>query len=295
MGRWVAAALLLLAACKAELSASDSADASNSQPDSKVFLDAAIDSPLMLGAWGTAELVPGASDDTLAEDDATLSSNKLELYFKRTDVGTGSNLYVITRTTLTSPWSTPPLALGILNSDVDEESPRLSADDRTMYFGRNGQIYQTTRTAVGQPWGAATEVIPLNTAAYEKWAAVCGGGYAIVSRNTTANGQDLFEGTVTGGAPTAITAFNTTFAEQGTLLSTDCLHLYFQSNRDNNQFDLFEATRSATNAQWSNPNKMLDFNTTTSSEEDPWVSTDQRVFVFTSNINGTKDVFISTR
>ena len=285
---------MLLAACKAELSGNDSADASNSQPDTgTTVLDAGPDAQVVLGAWGTATLVPGASDDTLAEDDATLSSNKLELYFKRNDAG-DNNLYLMTRASATGAWSMPQ-ALGVLNSTVAEESPRLTPDDKTMYFGRNGQIYKSTRAAVGQPWGAPTEVTALNTTAYEKWADVCDTGYAIVSRMTTSNDQDLFEGTVTGGATTAITAFNTVSAEQGTLLSTDCLHLYFQSNRDNAQFDLFEATRTTATALWSSPTKMIDFNTTTSSEEDPWVSTDQRVFVFASNVNGTKDVFISTR
>ena len=286
---------MLLAACKAELTDNPAADANNSQPDTGGgFLDAGIDAQMVLGAWGTPALVPGASDDALTEDDSTLSSTKLEIYFKRNDAG-DNNLYMMTRATVAATWSTPPTALTILNTNVGEESPRLSPDDKTMYFGRNGQIYKSTRTAIGQPWGAATEVAALNTTAYEKWADVCDNGYAIVSRMTTNNDQDLFEGTVSGGATTAITAFNTAGAEQGTLLSADCLHLYFQSNRDNAQFDLFEASRSLPTALWSNPTKMLDFNTATSSEEDPWVSTDQRVFVFTSNVNGTKDVFISTR
>ncbi len=286
---------MLLAACKAELSSGGAADASYSQDgSSNVVLDAGPDAPIVLGAWGTPALVAGASSNNLNEDDCTLSSNTLEIYFKRSDGG-DNNLYMMTRASVTDAWSSPPTALGVLNSSVTEESPRLSPDDKTMYFGRNGQIYRSTRAAIGQPWGAPTEVTALNTSAYEKWADVCDSGYAVVSRANGSNDQDLFEGTVTGGATTAITAFNTTGAEQGTLLSADCLKIYFQSNRDNDQFDLFEATRTAPTALWSNPTKMTDFNTATSSEEDPWVSTDQRVFVFASNVNGTKDVFISTR
>jgi hypothetical protein len=200
----------------------------------------------------------------------------------------------MTRATPTSAWSAPA-AIGVLNSTAQEESPRLSPDDLTLYFGRSGDIYKSTRTAVGQPWGAPTTVPTLNTGNYEKWADVCSNGYVIVSRDGAGNGQDLYEGTITGGATTPITAFNTSGAEQGTLLSADCLHVYFQSNRDNNQFDLFEASRTSVTAAWSNPTKMVDFNTTTSSEEDPWVSTDQRVFVFASNANGNKDLYISTR
>ncbi len=294
MGRGVVAAvLLLLPACKAELSDHSAVDASGSgQPDSSVFLDAATDGQVALGAWGTPALVPGASDATLVEDDCTMSSNKLEIYFKRTDTG-NNNLYMMSRTTVMGAWGAP-VALGVLNSTAAEESPRLSSNDLDLYFGRAGDIYKSTRTAVGQPWGAPSAVTSLNTVAYEKWADVCSTGYAIVSRDGGGNGQDMFEGTISGGATTAITAFNTAFAEQGAQLSPDCLHVYFQSNRDN-QFDLFEATRTTAAGAWANPTKMLDFNTTTSSEEDPWASGDQRVFVFASNAAGTKDLYISTR
>jgi hypothetical protein len=290
--RWVVAGLLLASACKAELSDNAALDANNSQRDGSA--DAPIDTPAVLGAWGMAMPVPGASDATLAEDDCSLSSNKLELYFKRTDGGTNNNLYMMTRASLTDAWGSP-MGIGVLNSTTQEESPRLSPDDLTLYFGRDGDIYKSTRTAVGQPWSAASPVTPLNTLDYEKWAHVCSNGYVIVSRQTPTNAQDLFEGTLTAGAPTPLTTFNTATNEQGTLLSPDCLHVYFQSNRDNDQFDMFEATRTSPTGAWSDPTKLPDFNTTTSSEEDPWVSTDQRVFVYASNASGIKDLYISTR
>ncbi len=292
--RWVIAGLCLASACKAELSPNAAADAEISQTDAKVFLDAAIDGPPVLGAWGMAMAVPGASDTTLAEDDCTLSSNKLELYFKRTDGGTNNNLYMLTRASVTDAWSglTP---ISVLNNTTQEESPRLSPDDLTLYFGRDGDIYKSTRTAVGQPWSAASPVTPLNTASYEKWAHVCSNGTAIVSRSTAANSQDLFEGTVTNGATTALDELNSVAAEQGTLLSPDCTHIYFQSNRDNAQFDMFEASRAIPMGTWGMPMKLADFNTTASSEEDPWESADRRVFVFASDAGGTKDLYMATR
>jgi len=200
----------------------------------------------------------------------------------------------MTRASVTDAWSglTP---ISVLNNTTQEESPRLSHDDLTLYFGRDGDIYKSTRTAIGQPWSAASPVTPLNTADYEKWAHVCSDGTAIVSRSTAANGQDLFEGSVTGGAPNPINELNSVAADQGTLLSADCMHLYFQSNRDNAQFDIFEATRATPSGTWSMPMKLADFNTTTSNEEDPWESTDRRLFVFSSTASGNKDLYMATR
>lgn len=272
----------------------DPSDANTSQGSDGggLFLDAAIDAPVVLGAWGTPALITGASDDTLTEDDVTLSSDKLELYFKRVDAA-DPQLYVMRRATPTAAFGTPePVA--ILNSGMDEESPRLSSDNLTLYFGRSGDIYKSIRTSTTAPWQAPTAVSQLNTGDYEKWAHVCSTGYAIVSRAVANNGQNLFEGTITTTANTALTAFNTADNEQGTLLSADCLHLYFQSDRDGN-FDIFEAERSSLGAAWSMPTKMNDFNTATFGEEDPWTSTDGRVFVYASNALGTKDLYISTR
>ncbi|HSD88830.1 MAG TPA: hypothetical protein VLB44_14985 [Kofleriaceae bacterium] len=294
--RWVVAAALLLpaGACKAELG-DGPADAARSSdgPQMNVNVDAAPDGTTPLGPWSTPAKIPGG-DSTVDEDDCTLSSNELELYFKRNDGG-DNNLYVMTRTSVTGAWSTPA-AITILNSTAGEESPRLSPDNLTMYFGRAGDIYKTTRTAVGQPWTAPSAVAVLNTAnVTEKWAAVCSNGYVIVSRANGTNGQDLYEGTITAGAPTNLTQLDTTSAEQGTLLTADCLGLYFQSNRTNAQFDIYLATRTSLTAQWSNPTALTDFNTPTYNEEDPWIAPTGRTFVFASNASGNKDLYISTR
>lgn len=293
MGRRLVATLLLLAGCKAELMSStdDAGSSQDSGSNNLVFLDAGIDAPVVLGPWGTPALVAGASTNGVTEDDCTLSSDKLELYFKRVDAD--AQLYVMKRATATDTFGTPT-ALTILNSAMDEESPRLSQDNLTLYFGRSGDIYKSIRTSTASPWQAPTAVAELNTAAYEKWAHVCPSGYAMVSRAVTNNGQNLFDGTITTNANNPVTVFNTAQNEQGTLLSADCLHVWFQSDRDGS-FDIFEASRTTPTGAWTNPTKLTDFNTTTFAEEDPWVSTDGRVFVYASNALGSKDLYISTR
>jgi hypothetical protein len=296
MGRcWVIPTLLaLVGACKAELG-NGPADAGvpvDGQMNG-TGLDAATDGMVALGPWSTPAKVPGASSG-LDEDDVQLSSNELELYFKRVD-GNDTNLYVMTRASTTSAWGAPT-ALGVLNtSGNDEESPRLSPDDLKLYFGRSGDVYVSTRAAVGQPWGSPSPVGVLNTGANEKWAFVCSDGYTIVSRSTANNGQDLFEGTITGGANTPILTVNSVGAEQGTFISRDCLTLLFQSNRTNDQFDIYVSTRAAAGASWATANLLVDFNTPTNSEEDPWVSASERTFAFASNASGNKDIYISTR
>lgn len=286
--------VLLLGACKAEL-ADAPADA-GTQGDANGFqpTDAAIvDGQTMLGPWGMPARIVGG-DSALDEDDPTLSSTRLELFFKRSDTN-DANLYVMTRATTSSAWG-PPIALTVLNSAGNEESPRLTSDDLTLYFGRDGDIYRSTRAAVGGAWGMPTAVTVLNTAnVTEKWGVVCSSGYAMVSRAVANAGQDIYEGTIAAGANTAVPQLNSTSNEQGIFLSSDCLRVYYQSNRTNAQFDIYMASRTTISAAWSNPTLLPDFNTATFSEEDPWISTDQRTFVFASDSSGSKDLYISVR
>ncbi|HEY5949488.1 MAG TPA: hypothetical protein VIV40_28535, partial [Kofleriaceae bacterium] len=98
-GRFVLG-LLLLGACKAEIA--DGPPDGGKQPDggNPKSPDAAGDGQSPLGPWGTPTKVPGA-DTAAEEDDATLSSTRLELYFKRLDTD-NTNLYEMTRATPTS-------------------------------------------------------------------------------------------------------------------------------------------------------------------------------------------------
>lgn len=292
--RWVTAALLPLCACGARLGDDSATSDARTTTDGRLnqTIDARSDGPASLGSWGTPAKVPGA-DTTADEDDVTLSRNELELYFKKSN-GTDNDLYVMTRATTTSAWSSP-IAVTTLNSGLSEESPRLADNDLTMYFGRGGDIYKGTRAAVGSQSWTVSAVGTLNTGNSEKWAAVCDSGYVILSRANGAAGQDLYDGTITAGATNLLTQLNTSSNEQGTFITPDCLGLYFQSNRTNNLYDIYMSTRTSTTAAWSNPTKLTDFNTATFGEEDAWIAASQRTFAFASNASGNKDVYISAR
>jgi len=293
VARRLALGLIVACGCNAKISDAP-VDGSNGRPDTSNAIDAPPDTAV-LGAWGAPQPVPGAADPALNEDDETLSSTTTEFYFSIVIAG-AKDLYVMTRASPTSPWG-PKTALTQFNTTGQEESPRLSPDDLTLYFGRDGDIFMATRTAVGQPWGAATAVGQnVNTANYEKWLAVCSGGYFMVSRNGGGQGQDLYEGTLGGPAATVVTSLNSASNEISTFLSADCLTVYFASNRGT-QTAIYTSTRATLATPWSTPTAVPAPFDTGSDNEDAWISTDQRIFVFASVRGGatTKDLYISTR
>jgi hypothetical protein len=295
MGRCLVA-LALCGACSARLGPVTS---DNSRPDGNGggsdAQNGGIDAPTALGAWGTPTTITGAASAVNQEDDETLSSTALELIFAVATSTANKDLYVMTRATRADAFGAPT-ALSALNTAGTEESPRLSVDDLTLYFGRDGDIYQTSRATVTSAWGPISVVAGSgDTASYEKWLAVCGTNHFMVSRDNGLTGQDLFEGTL-GTAGTIVPELNSAKSEISTFLSPDCLTVYFASNRVT-QTALYMSTRPTMASMWSTPTPVPAPFDSGTDNEDPWISTDQRIFVWSSVRNGaaTKDLYISTR
>lgn len=297
----------MLAACNARISAGsgDSIDAPPGSPDAAVDgNDAAMpDGPAPLGKWGAPTAIAVAATTDFEEDDATLSSNGLEMIFARSPAnGAGKDLFYASRATTADKFGTiQPLSF---NTTTSEETPRLSADDKTLYFasGRGGgntglDIYMSTRAAAGSTtWGMPTRIASASSATTDKWYMPCGTHY-VVAQTTAAGDTDLYEGVI-GAAPTVAAELNTKGSETGTFLTKDCLTIYYASTGNaNTAAQLYMSTRDTVDSKWKAPTLVTDFPVggKTTGEEDPWMSSDLRTFVFVSNANGTKDVFISTR
>lgn len=302
--------LLLLAACEARI---------NGAPGDPAVVDAAAvpggedatpdGSPpdaLVLGPWSTPAKIPQAAT-TAAEDDPTLSSNTLEMIFSIDGGANGKDLYYSSRASVTAPWTTA-VKLSFNSGTTSDETPRLSADDKTLYFASaragkgNLDIYSVAHpNPDSASWGTPQLLgTTVNSATLgEKWYMPCGTHY-VVGQSTTNNGFDMLEGTI-GSAGTPITTLNSTQNETGTFLTPDCLTIYFASTRptSTSPTKLYRSTRPSPTATWLSPSLVPDFpiGGSTDNQEDPWMSPDGRTFVFAADPAGTgnKDIYISTR
>jgi Tol biopolymer transport system component len=189
-----------------------------------------------------------------------------------------------------------------VSGTTSEETPRLSADDLTLYFASNRtgtkgnlDIWSVTRGAVGGAWGPPVNLTEVNTSANEKWFQPCGkaGRYMMIVTNG-ANGNDLAEGVLgSGTAPVVAPTLNSASSETGTFLTQDCLTIYFASARGA-KTAIFTSHRNAVTDAWPPPTVDTDF-ATGGNEQDPWMSPDQRTFIFASDAGGNNDIYISTR
>jgi hypothetical protein len=299
MGRYLVGGALLVCACHVRLEDLPQEVPVDASGADSPTVNPPPDGSTSLGLWG-APMKVGVAGTAAGEDDASLSSNTLEMVFAVADATNGGkDLYYTSRTSTTTAWQTP-VKLAFNQTGPSEETPRFSADDLTLYFAssRTGgpgglDIWKVTRPTIGGTWGTPTLVAGPNTAANEKWFAPCGtqGGYLVIV------GNDIGEGTVGGAAPTIVTALSsTTASETGTLLTQDCLHAYFSTvPAGSTTRRIVTSTRTAVGAAWSTPTVVADFTALGGNQEDPWLANDNRTFVLVSDISGTKDVYISTR
>jgi hypothetical protein len=301
--------LFLLTACDARISG---APGDVVQQDAAISRDAASKPPIdaaMLGPWSAPAAIPQAAT-VAAEDDVTLSSNALEMLFAIDNAnGTGKDLFYAARTSLTAPWSAA-MPVPFNSALASDETPRLSADDLTLYFasGRGGSgnldIYTVKRTGPGNTtWGTPGPINQVNTTSLtEKWFMPCGTDRYVMVQSTGNGDTDLVEGTLGGPRATPITLLNSPQSETGTFVSPDCLTIYFASSRPTQAqtpgpTQIFTSHRLSLTAPWATPSPVLDFPIAggNGNQEDPWLSSDGHTFAFASDAAGTKDIYISTR
>jgi hypothetical protein len=300
-GGW-GTALILLGACKAEIGQTNGTTID--APD--VIIDADIDAPGTFAPWSTPMMVPGASTAGAAEDDATLSYSGLELIFAKADPAIDAgrkHLYWMSRPSTSSMQWSAPLRLSFNIDGTSDETPRFSQDDKTLYFAssRTGtagglDIWSTTRPTIGVStgWNVPALVAGINSTANDKWCMPCGGKYLMISQRAPSTTDDLWEGTM-GQAPTLSNISDAATGDTGSFLVPDCLTAYFASSRSGTN-RLYTTTRTAIGAMWGTPQLLPDFMTTGLAQEDPFLSNDQRTFVFAATTSGTnKDIYITTR
>jgi len=290
--RGTAIFVIVLAGCGASLGTPDN------PVDSAGGDDDAPPDATVLGPWGPPTKITIAASGTLDEDDGSLSYSGLELVFAVKNVADGGlkDLFYSSRPDLQSAFG-PATKLPFSADGTSEETPRFAADDLTLFFaktnGTNGlDIHRVTRATAGSTnWSQEQVVSGINSTGTDKWFMPC----SVSSDYLMILDADVAEGTV-GNLPAVVTELSSASGETGTFLSPDCLTAYFASSRpDGNTNNIYQSTRTAIGQPWSTPVIVTDFAMLGGDQQDPFISNDNRTFVFVSNVDGTNDVYISTR
>lgn len=280
------AILTLLTACGFEPGAyrGDDSTASDAAADTR-GIDAAIDA-FQLGAW--AAPTPVAITGAGADDDPTLTADMLEMYFNR-----ANDIYVTTRASLTSDWSTPQVVDALSGASEIETTPEVTSDGTTIFVASNASgtegstdIWMSTRATRTSLWDTPTRIASISDVYSEGGSAPTDDLKAIVFTSDATGGSGLSDIYLSlrdqvadeWGTPANLSTVNSASNDYSPQLSADRLTLWFDSTRSGSD-DLYVATRGSPTADFGTPVPISELNTA-ATEGDLWVSPDHRHMFF---------------
>jgi hypothetical protein len=266
-------------------------------------VDAAVDAGIdPLAPFGAAQLVSISSSVT--EDDPTLTSDMLEIYFNR-----AGDIWRAERSSLGSAWSEPAVEAS-LSSTSNETNPEITGDGLTIYFASDRahplasgghDIYRATRPTRGATWSAAEPVTALNTAADDHPGISTDDRIMIIAstRPGILGEHDFFETSrASAGAPWGpvvwVKNVSSVALEVSPWIDGTGTVLYYSSNRGGlPEVKIWAATRGDPTQPFSAPQLVgsLDVG---EKEEDPWLSQDLRTIYFSRRSAGRTDMDLFT-
>jgi hypothetical protein len=249
--------------------------------------DGAVDALPSFGAPSVVDL------GITGQDDPTLTGDALEIYVNCNDMICGAD-----RATAGDPW--PPVTpLASLAPSIF--SPHLSFDGLTLWvviLAPPSQIMVTTRTARTDSWGPLQPIPEITSAADDDGPAVTSDGLTMVFDSTRDGSRALYLTTRT--SPTAAWASPVPIAEINAAgfaarphLSDDRLAIFYEGPGVGGG-DIWSAQRTSASDPFDPPQPLVEVNSPID-EQDPWLSPDARLLLWSSSRDGTRKIWQSVR
>jgi hypothetical protein len=263
--------------------------------------------------------VPVRVDELAAPDkdqlDATLSPDLTEIFYRsepRSAPGGGrSEIVTATRGSPDNPWNPPVLVAEIDAPEAWNLAPDLSLDGRTLWFSsdRSGgvgdlDLWVTTRGERGQPWGNLQNLTPLNSPEWDTDGGVSANQLLLIFSRRTGSAELLVTERSSisepWSPPQPVSELNTPADEWDAALALDGkLLLYTSSHSERPDLDgalhIYEAQRSSIEDPFGPGRLVEELAAPGAIDEDPWLSNDGKVLVFTSTRDGRRHLYQSSR
>ena len=295
--------VVLLAGCRFGFLQHDQAPA-----DSAALPDGLTDADIntQLGPWGTPVPLTAVDDPTYQEDDPTLTSDMLEIYFdtdRPVNGGALGDTWVSTRIAPTDTFGAPT-PVTVLVSTADDSTPDLSPDGLRLYLGSDRMIagdrdiYVSSRADRQSPWGSLVRIPELATTQDDSGVCESADGLSMIFASTRTGNGDLYvtsRATTSSswGTPQLLAGFDNP-EEETQQWCNDDLTLVYYSHRINGQLDIWYASRPSPAAPFDTPQPVANLNTVRD-EADPWLSPDLRtMYFYRGQLNGG-DIYVTTR
>ncbi|MDB4959749.1 MAG: hypothetical protein JWO36_7318 [Myxococcales bacterium] len=297
---------IVMGACSFPHGATDlSGDAAQTDGRARdAMLDTRSDGATDLGAWSApVELME--LDTGAGEDDPSLTSDLLEIYFgSKRAFPYDEDIYVATRTSINAPFD-PPVIAPSLNTTAEETTAKVAASGLAIYFSSNRadpfhfQLYGATRPNRSAAFSGIAMLNFSSTSANE-WAPSPRADLKrlIFCKGATVTDEALWITTRSSTsaawvAPTRVSELDDATSSECDPVEPNPLTVYFSSNKTGDA-NIYVARRATESDPYGAPTAVTELNTS-SQDRDPWVSSDERYIVFSSNRSGVDRLYYSTR
>jgi len=242
-------------------------------------------------------------DTTYANQNPTLTADLLDLYFTSDRGSDGADVWTAHRAAPGDAFD-PPTLVAEVSSPSYETSPAISLDGLSLYVGsdRDGgagaiDIWSATRADRTAAWGAIENLSAINSAANDIPRPPGQGGLVMPmasERDTPAAYKTYLTARPALDQPFGTPRIVTALAGAGAsiadaFLSDDGLTLMYATAVGSAKPDMFVAWRASTTDPFSLATR-LDLDTT-ADERDPWLSPDGTTFFFTSDRDGSLQIY----
>ncbi len=242
------------------------------------------------------------------QDDPSLTRDLLEIYFcskRETGVG-GEDVWVAKRSSIDDTFSEPELVEGP-NSEMRETASAISPDGLTLWFASDRasenegklDVWRSERTSRASPFDEPVHLGELSSADDDlPRVPAQNGDFLPLIRRSEAMDNDIFlaprQSDGSYADPEPLLGINTASSESAPTFSANGLVLIFVSDVDDDDGDLYVASRSSTATPFGTPRALTSLNTA-DEESDPWLSDDGRLLVFVSHRDGEARIYRATR
>ena len=201
---------------------------------------------------------------------------------------------------IAGPTFSSPVPVAAIDSSGTEGDPYVTSDELAIYFVLDDNIYVATRAAKTDSFGTPAIVTSLSTGMETKVSLTRDGLTAFFnSWRPTSLGRDIWRATrAAPGADFAVdrsylSSVDDAFDQWDPHISLDGLRLYYAPTDGTSQH-LALATRTSPTSAFGTPAMITELESS-SLENDPTLSGDERVIVFGSSRTGALGIFYATR
>jgi hypothetical protein len=252
---------------------------------------------------------PVPNINSISRDQGAVLVDNLALYFGSDRAGGagGTDIYVATRSSPTSPFSAP-VSLSF-NKSGSESGPTLTGDGLTMFYistpsGGTGDIYVTKRDNKTSAFTVSTLVDQINMPSVEDLDPFITADGTILYFDSARNGTALHlymavrQGNAPFGLPQPLMTLNTTAIDGHPVVSQDGLRIYWSSTRADGgakglTTDIWTAVRSSTAGMFDTATRVPELSSD-SNESPSWIAPDGCSIYLQSDRAGTmgaQDIF----